>query len=203
MESAEMKQLAVLGICAILMSCMTSCGKTYTTPLKHDTLFTTPNPNKHILEKQGEGFEKRGDYLVVKKGLTPQEGESYAVFQNRLINTLAVQEYDKQAYQELILQKKASIDKLRLQLDMLQEKNHDLREDYASFASKKDYNVVRQQAFKAYKVQKGDTLQKISKNMYGTYTGWIAIYQFNQFYLKSANMLKVGDLIWIPAFNNI
>lgn len=49
-----------------------------------------------------------------------------------------------------------------------------------------------------YTVQKGDTLQKISKQFYGTTKKWTTIYQLNQDILKSPDKLYPGQVINIP-----
>jgi nucleoid-associated protein YgaU len=50
-----------------------------------------------------------------------------------------------------------------------------------------------------YVVQKGDTLQKISKKFYNTYRKWQKIYEANKDVMKDPNALKVGLKLMIPA----
>ncbi|MBM3246842.1 MAG: LysM peptidoglycan-binding domain-containing protein [Candidatus Omnitrophica bacterium] len=50
-----------------------------------------------------------------------------------------------------------------------------------------------------YKVQKGDTLQKISQKFYGTTKKWNKIYQANRDNLKTPNNIYPGQVIDIPA----
>ena len=51
----------------------------------------------------------------------------------------------------------------------------------------------------SYTVQKDDTLQKIAKKFYGTYSRWIKIYEANKDQLKNPNFVKPGTVITIPA----
>lgn len=52
--------------------------------------------------------------------------------------------------------------------------------------------------FITYKVKKGDTLQKISKKVYGTTKKWQKIYNFNKGTLKNPNKIYPGQKILIP-----
>ncbi len=49
-----------------------------------------------------------------------------------------------------------------------------------------------------YKVEKGDTLQKISKKYYDTYRKWNKVYEANKEKIKNPNSLKVGTVLTIP-----
>lgn len=50
-----------------------------------------------------------------------------------------------------------------------------------------------------YKVQKGDTLQKISKKFYGTTKKWNKIFEANRNVLKGPNSVYLGQVIDIPV----
>lgn len=52
--------------------------------------------------------------------------------------------------------------------------------------------------FKEYTVQKGDTLQKISKKFYGTTKKWTKIYDANKDIMKGPNQIYPGQAISIP-----
>lgn len=52
--------------------------------------------------------------------------------------------------------------------------------------------------FVSYKVKKGDTLQKISKKVYGTTKRWQEIFEFNKGKLKNPNKIYPGQKILIP-----
>jgi len=49
-----------------------------------------------------------------------------------------------------------------------------------------------------YKVQKDDTLQKISKHFFGTTKKWYKIYQLNKDKIKNPDRIKPGLIINIP-----
>ena len=51
---------------------------------------------------------------------------------------------------------------------------------------------------KNYTVVKGDTLQKISKKVYGTTKKWIALYKANQKAIKNPNRIFPGQKLVIP-----
>lgn len=53
-------------------------------------------------------------------------------------------------------------------------------------------------SFEQYTVQKGDTLQKISKKMYGTTKKWNSIYKANTDTLKGPNKIYPGQVLNIP-----
>ena len=50
-----------------------------------------------------------------------------------------------------------------------------------------------------YTVQKDDTLQKISKKVYGTYSKWYRIYKANKNKIKNPNFVKPGTVLTIPG----
>jgi nucleoid-associated protein YgaU len=50
-----------------------------------------------------------------------------------------------------------------------------------------------------YTVQKDDTLQKISKKVFGTYSKWYKIYQANKDKIKNPNFVKPGTVLTIPS----
>jgi nucleoid-associated protein YgaU len=49
-----------------------------------------------------------------------------------------------------------------------------------------------------YTVQKDDTLQKISKKVFGSYGKWYKIYEANKDKIKNPNILKPGTVLDIP-----
>ena len=51
----------------------------------------------------------------------------------------------------------------------------------------------------SYTVQKGDTLQKISKKFYGTTQNWYKIYKANKEVLKSPDRIQPGQMLRIPS----
>jgi nucleoid-associated protein YgaU len=54
---------------------------------------------------------------------------------------------------------------------------------------------------KDYVVEKDDTLQKISKKVYGSYSKWTKIYDANREAIKDPNFLKAGITLKIPALD--
>lgn len=50
-----------------------------------------------------------------------------------------------------------------------------------------------------YTVQKDDTLQKISKKLFGSYGKWYKIYEANKNKIKNPNILKPGTVLTIPS----
>ena len=52
-----------------------------------------------------------------------------------------------------------------------------------------------------YTVLKDDTLQKISKKVYGSYSKWVSIYEANKATVKDANVLRPGTVLTIPALD--
>ncbi|KPK39610.1 MAG: hypothetical protein AMJ78_08260 [Omnitrophica WOR_2 bacterium SM23_29] len=57
---------------------------------------------------------------------------------------------------------------------------------------------VQKEAYTTYKVQKGDTLQKISTKFYGTTKKWRKIFLANQDKLKSPDKVYPGQMLRIP-----
>lgn len=59
--------------------------------------------------------------------------------------------------------------------------------------------ILQPEAEQNYKVQKGDTLQKISKKFYGTTRKWTKIYNANKDVLKGPNSVYPGQVLKIPV----
>ncbi len=57
--------------------------------------------------------------------------------------------------------------------------------------------------FEDYRVQKGDTLQKISKKFYGTSKKWMKIYEANRDTLKAPDKILPGQLLKIPLEGSV
>ena len=62
--------------------------------------------------------------------------------------------------------------------------------------------TTAQGALEQYTVQKDDTLQKISKKLYGSYSKWTVIYDANRDVIKDPNFLKPGKILKIPVLAN-
>lgn len=56
----------------------------------------------------------------------------------------------------------------------------------------------QEEQFENYVIQEGDTLQKISKKFYGSYSQWTKIYDANKDVLTDPNRIKPGILIRVP-----
>lgn len=69
-----------------------------------------------------------------------------------------------------------------------------LEEDYLT----EEETAIETSTLKTYKVMSGDTLQKISKQFYGTYKKWQKIYEANRDRLTNPNKIKPGTTINIP-----
>lgn len=57
---------------------------------------------------------------------------------------------------------------------------------------------VQKETYTTYKVQKGDTLQKISMKFYGTTKKWRKIFSANQDQLKTADKVHPGQILRVP-----
>ena len=68
----------------------------------------------------------------------------------------------------------------------------------ASPSAPADQNGGSMQA-QTYTVQKDDTLQKISKKIFGSYGKWYKLYEANKDKIKNPNILKPGTVLTIPS----
>lgn len=59
--------------------------------------------------------------------------------------------------------------------------------------------TVPESSFVEYKVEKDDTLQKISKKFYNSYSQWPKIYEANKAKIKDPNHIKPGIVLDIPV----
>ena len=59
--------------------------------------------------------------------------------------------------------------------------------------------AARDLSYEKYTVQKGDTLQKISRKLYGTTKKWNRIYEANRDALSSPDKIYPGQVIRVPA----
>jgi LysM repeat protein len=66
------------------------------------------------------------------------------------------------------------------------------------FLAEESESIPETPTFKTYKVASGDTLQKISKQFYGTYRKWQKIYDANRDKLANPNRIKPGMTLNIP-----
>lgn len=193
-----MKQRSLIIFVVLIIGFLYSCGSQYTTPLRHDPLFKLKPFDNSVLEEGGEVYTQREGPFLDNGQLKVRPGEPYEQFQNRLFNTLVMQEYNKNHLAKAIEETGNSINLLQNQLSILQKENADLR---LGLTQIKTGTVASSQAFSPmfsrYVVGSGDTLQKISLKKYGTYTGWLTLYRFN------AQTLKYGPNKLIPGMSLI
>ena len=71
------------------------------------------------------------------------------------------------------------------------------QEDYSAPVAER--SVPASAGGESYTVQKGDTLQKISKKYYGTTKKWYKIYRANYDVLKSPDTIRPGQRLTIPS----
>ena len=60
-------------------------------------------------------------------------------------------------------------------------------------------SATGQETIEKYTVKQGDTLEKISKNFYGTMRKWHKIYEANKVILKGPNKIYPGQVLDIPV----
>jgi nucleoid-associated protein YgaU len=58
--------------------------------------------------------------------------------------------------------------------------------------------MAKAPTFSKYTVEKGDTLQKISKKFYDSYSKWTKIYEVNKDVIPNPNSIKPGIVLRIP-----
>ncbi|MFA5338852.1 MAG: LysM peptidoglycan-binding domain-containing protein [Candidatus Omnitrophota bacterium] len=62
-------------------------------------------------------------------------------------------------------------------------------------------SIEKKEELVNYKVQKGETLQKISQKLYGTTKKWKKLYDINKDVLKSPDKIRPGMTIKVPKTN--
>ncbi len=67
--------------------------------------------------------------------------------------------------------------------------------------AEEEEEVKGKEEYVIYKVQKGDTLQKISYKFYGKYSLWPKIFEANKDKLENPNSIYVGQELRIPVLN--
>lgn len=71
--------------------------------------------------------------------------------------------------------------------------------DFGEEETYKDDSYETQLSFKNYQIQKNDTLQKISKKFYNSYSKWKRIYDANRDVITNPDVLQPGTSIKIPV----
>lgn len=59
--------------------------------------------------------------------------------------------------------------------------------------------IIPDASEQTYTVAKGDTLSKIAKQFYGSANQWRAIYEANTDQLSNPDLIKIGQVLKIPA----
>jgi nucleoid-associated protein YgaU len=188
---------AILTLAACIL--FTSCSS-YTTPIYNDPFFKTPTTELKVLQEGGEPYTQRGENLADKNSFSPRADEKFDEYTDRIVNTLAIQEYQIEQIVREIDKKTTSIERLGIQVPTLQAKHVDLRLDLMRVTSSDALMDSKGKLlFKKHVVNHGETLQKISMLTYGTYTGWLCIYRFNLEQLPNGpNRIYPGQILYLP-----
>jgi hypothetical protein len=150
------------------------------------------------LEEEGEVYEKRYVNLHDDSDFKPLPGESYESYHSRLLATLSTQEAQIDALQKAISEKEISQHELNEQLVQVKAQHTDFRIALSSENPSMTSESMTQ-GFKRYVIQKGDTLQSIANDRYGSHTGWLSIYRFNQpFLTEGPNHIDDGEVLFLP-----
>jgi nucleoid-associated protein YgaU len=73
-------------------------------------------------------------------------------------------------------------------------------EDFTDVSyEEEDEEIAAEPSFVEYTIQKDDTLQKISKKFYDSYSKWPKIYEVNKAVIKDPDRIKPGTVIQIPT----
>lgn len=224
-----MRPFIALSTAALLMLTVTGCDDRYQDSFQEITCGTKrvlcppfiatkcrscPNEDERcldhtVLEDKGERYTRRMDYSDDISLFSPKEGESYEAYYARMMNTLTLQQYNIEGLEKALEEKGVSLKNLQAQVSTINEQEALMRLTLASYEAsdgttigknkKKKRHSPSARPFEKYVVQKGDTLQRISQNAYGTYTGWLAIYRFNLKKMRfGPNRLETGTVLYIP-----
>ena len=189
------KILFALAACIFFTSCAS-----YTTPIYNDPFFNAPKTELQVLKEGGEPYTQRGENLADKHNFSPRADENFEEYTARIVNTLAIQEYQLEQIGRAIDKKLTSIERLDTQVPTLQAKHVELRLDLMRVTSSEALmDSQGKLLFKKHVVKDGETLQKISMLTYGTYTGWLCIYRFNLEQLPNGpNRIYPGQILYLP-----
>lgn len=181
---------------------MTGCT-TYTTTVYNDPLYTFDKIDHSELPDKGERYTRRGEYIVDISDMGPKPNEPYAQYKQRLMNTLSMQQYNRDQLKQKLDDAKLSISNLDQQLESMRQQNAEMRLAMAMEGSAAPKGA-QQARFTYYHVRKGDTLQTIAQELYGTHTGWLTLYRFNRSRLKEGpNRIEVGTPLFIPTAESL
>jgi len=190
---------------ALVILCGAGCTRIhtdqgYTTLVPRDPSFEQSGVNMSKLEEKGEKSTRRGEGLTDISQFSPGEGESYRLYRQRMAYTLRAQEEEIQELEEQIRSMRKSISQLDEQVSAATQQQTEMR---LALSGDQDEEVVAYQRwaipFHRYLVEKGDTLQKIAFEHYGTHSAWLALYRLNHKNLPDGpNRIEIGTSLFLP-----
>jgi len=188
-----MRALSLLLVLAVMVS-FTSCAKRRVLPLYEECVDTC------LLGEHGDTYHRRGDNRLDVSCFSPSPDESYQQYHMRVVSTLAAQEQDIQTLMKGIEEKGKNIQDLKGQLSQLQNSHVDMRMALAEIEEDSE-EAQKNTLFSNYTVKKGDTLQSIAYEKYGTNTGWLNLFRFNYRALPyGPNKIEVGQVLLVPSY---
>ncbi|MBB65357.1 MAG: hypothetical protein CMO81_09870 [Waddliaceae bacterium] len=178
-----------------------SCKSTTYTSVHGEKIHQEEPLDLALLKEHGDVYTQRDPRLIDVSDYKPFPNETYEQYQARIHNTLTLQDYQLDSLLHSTKEKTASLANLGEQFAQLEAQNVDLRLLVANkHYEEETQNTLTRSGFTTHEVLKGDTLQKISKNYYGTHTAWIAIYRFNMKELpRGPNRVEIGQKLLIPS----
>ncbi len=73
------------------------------------------------------------------------------------------------------------------------------QDTFSSVPESTSLEAASEEVLESYTVQKGDTLQKISRKYFGTTKKWRKIYELNKDKLKGPDKIRPGQVIQVPV----
>lgn len=155
---------------------------------------------QRLLADKGETYTRRGDYTLDISNFAPDPDESYEVYRQRMMNTLAMQEMNQQNLVQAIEEIERRLQELRQQEQMIRSENVDLRLNYAEGREEEEEVNMPSTRFQKYVIVQDDTLQKIAFRHYGTHSAWLSIYRYNLERLPyGPNRILPGTVLLLPS----
>ena len=156
------------------------------------------------LGQRGEKYTRRSGDLDDVSNFSPREGEPYETYRKRMYQTLRSQEEEIRSLDIAIEKRSNSAEDLGDQYAVMQKQEQQMRIALSEFEAGGEFIAkprppIKQVPFEQYLVKKGDSLQGIAHERYGTYTGWLALYRFNHKRLPyGPNRLEEGETLLVP-----
>jgi tetratricopeptide (TPR) repeat protein len=123
------------------------------------------------------------------------------VFTNQaaILSRMGAMERDNAALKIRALNLEAQASHLRAALAASREKYAESRDEASRVLDKKGIpTLAPRTAGKAVRVQKGDTLRRISERVYGTQDRWRDIFEANRTVLKNREDIRIGQTLIVP-----